>query len=196
MKRALEEQQYEMIRAHVLQPDESPLNEEQQMMLDRIISLSKVLDKNPLQKQALAVHLTKYPGLSRSQAYQDLRFATRMFNTFYSFDFDFWQGWLINDIIKNITECRRKDTFQDRRTIAQEHANLIRAIGEKPENLPDPLRNEKHQFYILVNVKNETLKVDLNNLHKLPAETLAELNRALFAGNEIEEGQAIQIINS
>lgn len=196
MKRSLEEQKYELIRAHVLQPEESPLNEEQQQMLDRIVSLSKVLDKNPIQKQAIALHQAKYPELSRTQAYQDMRFATRMFNTFYTFNFEFWQTWLINDIITNITECRRKDTHQDRKTIAQEHANLIRAIGEKPENLPDPQRNEKHQFYILVNVRNETLKVDLNQLHKLPAETLQELNRALFAGQEIEEAQAAEIINS
>jgi len=196
MKRSLEEQKYELIRAHVLQPGESPLNQEQQQMLDRIVSLSKVLDKNPVQKQAVAIHQAKYPDISRTQAYQDLRFATRMFNTFYTFEYDFWQTWLINDIIANISECRRKDTHQDRKTIAQEHANLIRAIGEKPENLPDPLRNEKHQFYILVNVRNETLKVDLNNLHKLPAETLQELNRALFAGGEITEEQAAEIINS
>ena len=196
MKRSLEEQKYELIRAHVLQPEESPLNQEQQQMLDRIVSLSKVLDKNPVQKQAVAIHQAKYPDISRTQAYQDLRFATRMFNTFYTFEYDFWQTWLINDIIPNISQCRRKDTHQDRKTIAQEHANLIRAIGEKPENLPDPLRNEKHQFYILVNVRNETLKVDLNSLHKLPAETLQELNRALFAGGEITEEQAAEIINS
>ena len=196
MKRSLEAQKYELIRAHVLQPEESPLNQEQQQMLDRIVSHSKVLDKKPVHKQAVAIHQAKYPDISRTQAYQDLRFATRMFNTFYTFEYDFWQTWLINDIITNITECRRKDTHQDRKTIAQEHANLIRAIGEKPENLPDPLRNGKHQFYILVNVRNETLKVDLNNLHKLPAETLQELNRALFAGGEITEEQAAEIINS
>ena len=196
MKRSLEEQKYELIRAHVLQPEESPLNGEQQQMLDRIVSLSKVLDKNPVQSQAIAVHLAKYPDISRQQAYQDLRFAARLFNTFYTFDYDLWQTWLINDIVRNITECRRKDTHQDRKTIAQEHANLIRAIGEKPENLPDPQRNEKHQFYILVNVRNQTLKVDLGSLHKLPAETLQELNRALFAGGEIEESGAVEILNS
>ena len=87
MKRSLEEQKYELIRAHVLQPEESPLNEEQQQMLDRIVSLSKVLDKNPIQKQAIALHQAKYPELSRTQAYQDMRFATRMFNTFYTFNF-------------------------------------------------------------------------------------------------------------
>jgi hypothetical protein len=196
MKRSLEEQKYELIRAHVLQPEQSPLNEEQKELLDRIVSLSKVLDKNPIQKHAVAVHMAKYPQISRTQAYQDLRFAARMFNTFYTFDYDMWQTWIINDIVSNILECRKKDTHQDRKTIAQEHANLIRAIGEKPENQPDPLRNEKHQFYILVNVRNETLKVDLNNLHKLPAETLQELNRALFAGGEITEDQAAEIITS
>ena len=47
-----------------------------------------------------------------------------------------------------------------------EHANLIKAMGEKPEMETDPKRNEKHQFYILVQVNNRNVKVDLNNLHK------------------------------
>lgn len=101
MKRSLEEQKYELIRAHVLQLDESPLNQEQQLILDRIVSLSKVLDKNPVQKQAVSVHMAKFPDISRQHAYQDLRFATRLFNTFYTFDFDFWQTWLINDMLWN-----------------------------------------------------------------------------------------------
>ena len=44
--------------------------------------------------------------------------------------------------------------------------------------------------------RKKKLKLLLNQLHKLPAETLQELNRALFAGQEIEEAQASEIINS
>jgi hypothetical protein len=62
--------------------------------------------------------------------------------------------------------------------------------------MPDPKRNEKHQFYILVNVNNTSVKIDLNNLHTLPENTLRELNRALSGGREIDEQGAVEIMNS
>jgi hypothetical protein len=72
---ALEETKFELIKAHVLDPDNSPLSAEKYELLERVISASKVLDKNPIQKQAVAIHQQKYPGISRSQAYEDLRLA-------------------------------------------------------------------------------------------------------------------------
>ena len=65
---ALEDTKYEMIKAHVLDPDNSPLSPEKHELLERVISASKVLDKNPIQKQAVAIHQQKYPDISRAQA--------------------------------------------------------------------------------------------------------------------------------
>ena len=67
---------------------------------------------------------------------------------------------------------------------------------EKPENMDDPLRNEKHAFYILVQNNNTTVKLDIDNLHKLPDGTLRELNKALFSGKEITIEEAEQEMNS
>jgi hypothetical protein len=125
-----------------------------------------------------------------------MRLAIKMFNTLHTFDYDFYQTWLINDIILNIQNARKGNSHQDRRVIAMEHANLIKAIGERPEELPDPRRNEKHQFFFVINVGDEAVKVDLNNLKKLPAETLNEINKALFGGNEITDVKAEEIMNS
>ena len=77
-----------------------------------------------------------------------------------------------------------------------EHANLLKAIGEKPEVLEDPRRNEKHQFYIVVNVDNTNVKIDLNNLKKIPHEILAELNSSLFGGREITDIDAQEIMDT
>lgn len=196
MKKALTDNKYELIKAHILNPDNSPLTEEHQEMLDRIISMSKVLDKNPLQRNAIAIHLAKYNNIGKTQAFQDLRFAMKLFNTFHTFDFDFYQTWLINDIISNIQQARNNNSPQDRRVIAMEHANLIKAIGEKPEDLPDPERNDKHQFYIVMNVDNRTIKINLKNVGKLSPALFEEINKSLYGGEEITDVEAEKIMNS
>lgn len=195
-RKALEDTRYEMIKAHILEPGSSPLTPEQQEILDRVISVARILDKNPLQKQAVAIHQAKYPNLSRSQAYEDTRLAVRLFNTIHTFDFDFWQTWLINDIVRNIEQCRNNGTPQAYKVIAMEHANLIKALGERPEELEDPKRTEKHAFYILVQNNNTTVKIDMNQLDKLPPGTLQELNKALFAGKEITDTEVDQLFKS
>ena len=195
-KIALEETNYEQIKAHMLDPDSTPLSVEKQYMLERMISASKILDKNPIQRHAVRLHKQKYPDISQRQAYEDLRMAIRLFNTLHTFDYDLWKTWLLNDIVENITVCRAKNNDKDRKTIAQEHANLIKLIGEKPPELPDPERNEKHQFYILIQNNNQQLKVDLNNLKDLPISALQELSRAIYGGTEITEADAEVIMKS
>ena len=193
---ALEDTRYEEIKAHVLDPDNSPLPEEKQEMLERVVSASKILDKNPIQKHAVAIHQQKYPHISRSQAYEDLRFAVRLFNTLHTFDYDLWRNWILGDIVKNIEKCRNAESEKDRRVIAMEHANLIKVLGEKPTELPDPKRNEKHQFYILIQNDNRQVKIDINNLKDLPESALRELNRAIYGGNEITEADAAEIMGT
>jgi len=195
-RKALEDHKYEAIKAHILEPDNSPLSVEQQEIMDRVISLAKILDKNPIQKQAISIHQAKYPNLSRTQAYEDSRLAVRLFNTLHNFDYDFWQTWLINDIVRNIEKCRNNGNPQALKVIAMEHANLIKALGDRPDELEDPRRTEKHSFYVLVQNNNTTVKLDMNNIDKLPTSTLNELNHALFGGKEVTDNEVCDIFNS
>jgi hypothetical protein len=195
-KKALEDTSFEMIKGYILYPDESTLPEEKKEMIDRITSASKILDKNPVQKNAVALHQQKYPHISRSQAYEDLRLAARLFNTLHTFDFDLWRSWLLNSIVQNIQRCEKNRDANSLRVIAMEHANLIKAIGERPEELPDPTRNEKHQFYILVQNDNRQVKIDINRLKDLPDAALQELNKAIWGGQEITEAYAEEIMKT
>jgi hypothetical protein len=195
-RKALTDERYELIKAHIIDPDNSPLPDYLKDEMDRVISMAKVLDKNPTTKHAVAIHRTKFSNISETTAYRDAQLARKIYNSFHEFDYDFWLSWIINDITETIKRCRNRNTFQDDRVIAMEHANLLKAIGNRPEELPDPKRNEKHQFYILVNVNNQNIKIDLNNLHNLKEDTLHELNRALSGGREIDEQGAVEIMNS
>jgi hypothetical protein len=196
MRKALESQDYELIKAHIIGPDNSPLPEYQQDLLNRIVSASKILEKNPIVKNAVAILNVKYPHISRIQAYRDVALSKKLFNTFNTFDYDFWRSWLINDIISAINRCRDNNTPADRRIMAMEHANLIKIIGVKPEELPDPQRNEKHNFYILIQNNKKEVKLNVNELDKIPVASKNELNKLLFGGAEIDDVEAEEIMQS
>lgn len=191
---AIEDENYQLIKEHILSPENSQLTVEQSGMLDRILSAARVLDKNPVSKNAVALHLKKYPEIGRSRAYLDIDMAKRLFNTIHSFDFDFWQTWLINDIVANISRARNDNSAPSTRVIAMEHANLVKALGKKPEAITDPRLAEKHQFYILIQNNNQEVKIDFSTLKNLPIAALEELNAALFAGKEIDEGEAEKLM--
>lgn len=193
---ALEDQNYQIIKGHILDPDSSQLSPRQQEQLDRIISLAKILEKNPNQKAAISLHMAKNPGLTLKYAYSDIRLAIRLFNTFQTFDYDFWHAWLINNIVANITKCNNDNSPAARKTIALEHQNLLKAIGERPTDLEDPKRMEKQSFYILIQNNKNTVKLDVENLHKLPEATIREINRIVFTGNEITEQDAKEIFET
>jgi hypothetical protein len=165
-------------------------------MFSRILSAARVLDNSPVTKNAVALHMAKYPEIGRSRAYLDISIAKRLFNTIHSFDFDFWQTWLINDIIKNIDRAKTNNEPNAQRVIAMEHANLIKALGKKPDDPNDPRLTEKHEFYILIQQNNQEVKLDFSKLKSLPDATLQELNRILFAGAEITDVQAEEIMNT
>jgi hypothetical protein len=193
---SLEEQSYELIKAHILDPSSSPLSPAQQTQMDRLLSAAKILDKNPVTKNAIALLRAKFPDISYPTAVKDIRFSMRLFNTIHSFDYDFWHTWLINDIVANITKCNNDGSPTARKTIAIEHANLLKAIGEKPTDLEDPKRLEKQSFYILIQNNTNTVKVDVENLHKLPEATLREINRIVFTGKEITDADAEEIFKT
>jgi hypothetical protein len=195
-RKALTDERYELIKAHIIDPDNSPLPDYLKDEMDRVISMAKVLDKNPTIKHAVSLHRSKYGDISETTAYRDARLARKIYNSLHEFDYDFWINWAINDIVETIKRCRNRNTYQDDRVIAMEHANLLKAIGERPEEMPDPKRNEKHEFYILVNVNNQNIKIDMNNLRNLEEATLRELNRALAGGREIDEQGAVEIMNT
>jgi len=193
---SLEDTCFELIKAHVLDPEHSPIPEEQKELLDRVITAAKILDKHPVQKQAAAILRAKYPHIGPTRAYYDLSLAVRLFNSVHTFDYDFWHSWLINDIIKNIEDCRNSKSRSSDKTIAMEHANLLKAIGTKPTDLPDPLRNEKHQFNIIIQAKGSEMKLNLRNLKNIPETALQEINKAIYGGSEITDVEAEEIMKT
>ncbi|NQU53924.1 MAG: hypothetical protein HQ522_15455 [Bacteroidetes bacterium] len=196
MKHALVEHNYQLIKQHIVDPENTRLSSEMQFQLDRLLSAAKLLDKNPIKKHAVALHRRKFPSINTATAYRDLNEAARLYSTFHDFDWDFWQGWILKDITDNINKCRATNTSQDRKIIAQEHANLLKAIGDKPSDIEDPTRHEKHQYFIMVQLGKDKVTVDLEKLKAAPGTTIKELNKLLFSGHDIDDVEAEEIMNS
>lgn len=194
MKKALEDYNFEAIKASILDPDNSPLPAETQDLLNRILSIGKSLDRYPKKKNAIAIHMKKYPEISKSQAYVDCDMAMRLFNTMYSFDYDFWHTWLLGDIAKNIKRWSKSKDPAAGRVIALEHLNLIRALGEKAADKIDPKLVQEHTFLIPIQINNVTYNFDMQKFLDLPAGLRKKVTDALVT--EIKEVDAIEIMKS
>ena len=178
MRKALENQDFENIKSYLLEGNEAALPAHQKLMLDRWVAASKLLDKNPVMKNAVAILRLKFPGLSRTQAYEDCRNAIRMFNSKKDFDFDLWRNWLLDDIIKLCIKARESG---DLKSWALAQRNLIAALGEAPAQDIDPKLLEKPPIVIPIQVNNNTYNVDFNKFLSLSIDQRTKLADALVA---------------
>ena len=194
--KSIEDVDYELIKSYILHPEDSVLHPSKQEKLDRMISASKILEKNPVSRNAVALLQRLYPDISLSTAYRDLRIAMRLFNSLQTFNYEFWQNWLLNSIVKNIQHFEKDRDAASGKIIAMEHANLLKAIGHKPDEEPDPQRNEKHQFYILIQNDNRETRIDINKLRGLPEGVLHELTKAIYAGEDVTDATAEEIMQT
>lgn len=191
MRKALEDQDFENIKSYLLEGNEAALPAHQKLMLDRWVAASKLLDKNPVMKNAVAILRLKFPGLSRTQAYEDCRNAIRMFNSKKDFDFDLWRNWLLDDIIKLCIKARESG---DLKSWALAQRNLIAALGEAPVQDIDPKLLEKHPIVIPIQVNNNTYNMDFNKFLSLSIDQRTKLADALVAPATDED--IIKIIES
>ena len=151
-RKALEDLDYKLIKAHALDPDHSPLSKQQGDLYFRLVSAAKLRNRYPNLRHAVAFQRAKFPEIGRTTAYDDFKRSARLFHTVHTFDFDFWRSWLYKDITTNISELRNTKTSLGRQIIAIEHANLARLLSQEPKVKPDPKRSEKQQFFIMLDL--------------------------------------------
>lgn len=193
-RHALEDQKYELIKAHILNPAESPLPGDMQEQLNRLLSMAGTLDRYPIAKHAVTIHMKKYKGLKRTQAYADCELARRLFPTLRNNQYDFWQTWLINDISESIRRCKNYHNIKAEKVIASLYHVMIRAIGEKPMKKIDPKLVEQHNFILTVNINGVPTNINLMNFLELPSAARKKFTDAII--DEIDDDDAIKIIES
>ena len=194
--KALEDYSHEMIKAHVLCPEQSPLPLAQQQLFDRAMAMAKILSKNPVVKNAIALHRRLYPEICLKTAYSDYHLSLRLFQSLQTFDFDSWNTFMLNDLVETIQKLHKHNTVSALKSVILAHAVLKKVVGDKPDDLPDPQRNEKHVYYIMVQNNVKQVKIDINKLRDLPEGVIQDFNPSLWAGQEITDTEAEEIMNT
>ena len=157
-----------LVKAHFQSPEQSPLPKSKQEILDRAMAAAKILDKNPVRKNAVALLRALYPNISRATAFRDLILAERLFPSVRTFNYDLWKTFLLNGIFENIQRCKAINTIASYEVMVKEYANLLKVIGKRPEEQPDPNRDEPRQYFIMVPNFDLKVKVDIKALEDLP----------------------------
>jgi hypothetical protein len=98
---------------------------------------------------------------------------------------------MINNILKMIKAAMDAG---DLKAWAQGHANLIKAIGERPVDIVDPTILQQHNYYMTIVLDGNTSKIKLEDFLKLPVHHRTKLAKQLE--NDIDEETAFEIMNS
>ena len=187
----IEDLAWQSVKRAIVDPDHCTLPEEQIVMLNRIVSLARLLDRHPQGKTALNIHQQKYSEICRSTALNDLRYARELNVSHASFDYEFWHNWLVNDIVNQIQSAKERG---DLRNWSDGHANLLRAIGEKPTSEMDPKLIEKHTFIIHLNQESKTVNINMKEIDSYSRDQLKALSDGIYT--EISEDDAEEIFKT
>lgn len=173
-KAALEEQSYDLIQQHIIDPENSPLPEHLRVQCNRVLQIARLLDDYPNESHIINIMLAK-----------------ELFKTQHQFDWDFWYAWMIKDQIQLIRDCKLKGDLKQWNNAKKV---LHQMIGEKPASVEDPRRMEKNVFYIQINSMGQKVDIPLNAIRNLSQEEQKLLVDSMYT--PIDDAQAEEIMNS
>ncbi len=189
-KKSLSEQKFDVILAHILNPEDSPIPEEYKEQFNRVISAARLLDDfHPA--SVIPRLLAKY-NISQNTARRDIILAQELFKSNHRFDWDYWVAWQIKDLVETIKTCKLLGKHKE--SIAA-HKALKLVIGEKVAMEEDPKRMEKNVFYIQLNNNGTIVNMDLNKIKGLDKSEIRTVVEALTSNVETDE-QIAEILNT
>lgn len=189
--RTIDEERFETIRNHLLDPQMYPLQtKEEEQQLRRVQQAALLMQDYPNEAHVVTLMLQCH-RVSRTQIRRDIALAKELFKTDFEFDWEFWRAWQIKDQLELIREAKLKGDLREWNNAKK----LLRElIGEKPEAGEDPRRMERNVFYIQVlNADGRTVQLPLDKL-RFSGENVATLIEEM--NNPITEAQAEEIMNS
>lgn len=189
-KSALEEQSYELIQQHIIDPENSPLPDHLRDRCNRVLQVARLLDDYPNESHIVNIMLAKY-HISRSQVRKDIAIAKELFKTQHQFDWDFWFTWMLKDQIQLIRDCKLRGDLKNWNNAKKV---LHQMIGERPASIEDPKRMEKNVFYIQINNNGQTVNLPLDDVRSFTQEEQKILVDSMY--QPIDDVQAEELMNS
>jgi hypothetical protein len=190
VKTKLQDLEYEVIQAHMLDPENNPLPEDVKNQFDRVLAAAKMLDDYP--DDNMIVQKLKYRyNASVWTLRRSVDLAKRLYKTKHTFDWDFWHIWQIRDQLELIHKCKEQGNLKEWNNAKKV---LQKIIGEKPEGLEDPNRMGKNQFFIQVNIDGENQFKPLPEVQDLKPNEVKEIIELMQ--QPIDEAQAAEIMDA
>lgn len=189
-KTALTDQAYDIIQAHIIDPENSPLPEKLKERFDRVLQIGRLLDDYPNESHVINIMLAKY-RVTRTTIRKDLELAREIFKTQHQFDWDFWFYWMLKDQIELIRRCKLNGDFKNWNNAKK---TLLAMIGEKPAAVEDPRRMEKNVINLQVNYSGQVINIQVEALAKFSEKDRKILLDSLY--QPIDEVQAEEIMNT
>jgi len=185
----LREDDFAAISQYYSTGESAALSEKQQEILERLRTAHAILRKYPRKSVAVLKLQARFPGLSREQAFVDVRNACRLWNKYDPIDREFLEGWFLDWLMKEIANPAVSDTAK-----AKNLSTLQKYLALHPPVQIDPRLMESNQIFIQFNVNGKQIALSEDLIAKLPA----ELRRQFMDGmnGEICEDTAFEIINS
>ena len=186
---------YDQIVSHCLDPDSSELSDLTQEIFNRWTVADDLLRRYPSDKQAVSMLRKKFPTISYQTARNDIQNAKKLFNTTNPVDKDFIRRWVIQDCLKMI-EIAKNMGPRGFKAWNDARMQLIKAaqLEDTEAILPNPEILESHQYFTVININGETIKIDQDAFDQLPVITKNELAKMIHS--PITEDQAGEILNS
>ena len=182
----------DVILAHILDPDSSPLSAKQQEEFNRVVQAAKLLDDYPNDRHVLQILRQKY-NVSVTQLRTDIAHAKELFKTEHTFDYDMAFSWMLKDQIELIRECKLRGDFKNWNAAKKV---LREMIGEKPVTVEDPRRMMKNQFFIQINNgTGQPVNIPLDKLRGLAPDEIQIIQQSLVQPIA-DDTQAEEIFNS
>lgn len=189
---SIEDLNFEVIQAHILDPQKNHLSEEQEGILARVITCAQLFDQYPEDRMLIKLMRAKYKGISDITLTRDIAYAKRLFVHRSKFDYDFWKVWQINDVLELLRTAKQRN---DLKMWNEAHKTLLKIIGEPPAEGQDLQRMQHNKFFIQINNGLEPRFVSMDEARDMPDEKLQEV---ITSAQEVitQKEQLEQIFNS
>lgn len=93
---------HDEIEAHIVDPDNNPLPERCREQFGRVLSAARLLDDYPDDNHVIRLMRAKY-DVSPSTVRRDIALARQLYKSRHTFDWDFWQAWMIKALYQRCT---------------------------------------------------------------------------------------------
>lgn len=190
-RKGLDEERFETIRNHLLDPQQFPLQtRDEERQLRRVQQAAMLMEDYPNETHVITLLMQSH-RVSRTQARRDIALAKEIFKTDFDFDWEYWKAWQIKDQLELIREAKMRGDLREWNNAKK---LLKEIIGEKPEAVEDPRRMEKNVFYIqIINADGQSVRIPLDRL-RLSGQDMSTLLESL--NEPISDAQAEEIMNS